>query len=79
MARRRAPHGPRISDDDQGPAKFEIRSYGPSHEEPGGVCVVQFPADTRWIGLPPDELETFIRRLQEHLAELRAVAGKAVR
>lgn len=65
----------RISADDEGPAPFEIRSYGPNAAEPRGVCVIQFSPGTRWIGLPPDDLETFIRTLEQHLAELRAAAG----
>jgi hypothetical protein len=61
----------RISDDDRGPGKIQIRSYGPSPDAPAGVCVIQFPPATTWVGLPPADLESFIGRLQEHLATLR--------
>jgi len=61
----------KISYDDRGPGKIEIRSFGPSDAKPKGFCVIQFPPDTNWVGLPPAELEALIQALQGHLRTLK--------
>lgn len=61
----------KISDDDRGPGKLEIRTFGPSAAEPKGICVLMMPPDTSWLGFPPAELEALIKTLQGHLATLK--------
>lgn len=67
MRRPYYPRGKRRADD-----KGEVAM---SFSIQDGHCIIAFEHATNWVGLPPDELESFIALLQGKLEELRKASG----